>query len=98
LLRPVLEIPVAIIGFSIGISIVIWHNIFLLELKTAAIVMSVLFVASFYRFSQGWKVYRYQKGLIKLPFYSLSPKKIPVNKNYLFLGRGFEWNQLDNLF
>jgi hypothetical protein len=28
-----------------------------------------------------------------LPFYSLSPKKIPVNKNYLFLGRGFEWNQ-----
>jgi hypothetical protein len=31
LLRPVLEIPVAIIGFSIGISIVIWHNIFLLE-------------------------------------------------------------------
>jgi hypothetical protein len=26
-------------------------------------------------------------------FYSLSPKKIPVNKNYLFLGRGFEWNQ-----
>jgi hypothetical protein len=56
----------SIIGFSIGISIVIWHNIFLLELKTAAIVMSVLFVASFYRFSQGWKVYRYQKGLIKL--------------------------------
>ncbi len=93
LLRPVLEIPVAGIGFLIGFSVVIWHNIFLLSLKTAIIIMLVLFLAAFYRFSQGWKIYRYQKGLIKLPFYSLSPKQIPVNKNYLFLGRGFEWNQ-----
>ena len=93
LLRPVLEIPVSIIGFSIGVSIVLWRNIFLLELKTAVIIMAALFSASLYRFSQGWKIYRYQKGLIKLPFYSLTPKQIPVNKNYLFLGKGFEWNQ-----
>ncbi len=93
LLRPILEIPVATIGLLIGLSISIWHNIFLLSLRTAIIIMIVLFLASFYRFSQGWKIYRYQKGLIKLPFYSLLPKDIPVNKNYLFLGRGFAWNQ-----
>ncbi len=93
LLRPVLEIPVAVTGFSIALLIVAWHNIFLLSLETALVIALFLSAASLYRFAQGWTIYRYQKGLIKLPFYSLAPKQIPVNKHYLFLGRGFEWTQ-----
>lgn len=93
LLRPVLEIPVAVIGFSIALLMVFWHNIFLLSLETSVVIALFLSLASGYRFVQGWKVYRYQRGLIKLPFYSLTPQQIPSNKNYLFLGRGFEWTQ-----
>lgn len=93
LLRPVLEIPVAVTGFAIAILMVFWHNVFLLSLETAIVIATFVSAAAFYRFAQGWRVYRYQKGLIKLPFYQLPPKQIPVNDRYLFLGRGFEWNQ-----
>lgn len=93
LLRPILEFPVALIGISIAGIIITWHNVFLLSLETAFVIAIFLFLSSYYRFHQGCKIYRYQKGLIKLPYYSLLPKQIPVNKHYLFLGRGFEWNQ-----
>lgn len=93
LLRPVLEIPVAITGFAIALLIVFWHSVFLLSLETSMVIAMFLTLASGYRFTQGWRVHRYQKGLIKLPFYSLSPKQIPNNKHYLFLGKGFEWTQ-----
>lgn len=93
LLRHIFEVPVAIIGIAIAALIVFWHNIFLLTLETSLIIGLFLFFASLYRFVQGYKIYRYQKGLVKLPFYSLSSKQIPVSKKYLFLGKGFEWNQ-----
>lgn len=93
LLRPVLEFPVAIIGVSIGLIVVIWHNIFLLSFETAVVVATALLLMAYYRFYEGWKIYRYQKGLIKLPHYVLTSKQIPVNHKYLFIGKGFLWTQ-----
>lgn len=93
LLRPVIEFYVAFIGVSVAIFITVFRNIFLLQLGTSLVISILLIAASYYRFSQGWKIYRYQTGLIKLPFYELKAKQIPVSDKYLFLGKGFAWNQ-----
>jgi hypothetical protein len=50
---------------------VIWHNVFLLELKTAVIVMSVLFVASFYKNGDVFSVLRIALNIIDGVKYSL---------------------------
>ncbi|MGE0116213.1 MAG: type IV conjugative transfer system coupling protein TraD [Steroidobacteraceae bacterium] len=43
------------------------------------------------RFRAAWTIRRYQKGLRRLPFYSMPFAKLPVSKERLFLGKGFEW-------
>ncbi|KGQ45392.1 conjugal transfer protein TraG [Gallibacterium anatis] len=46
---------------------------------------------SYLRFRQGWRIVRYHRNLKRLPYYALTSRQIPVNKKFLFLGRGFEW-------
>lgn len=46
---------------------------------------------SYLRFRQGWRIVRYHRNLKRLPHYALTSRQIPVNKKFLFLGRGFEW-------
>ncbi len=58
---------------------------------TSAIIL-VLF--AMFRFSQGYQVLKYQKGLKKLPKYSLADDKIPVSNKKLFLGKGFRWRAI----
>lgn len=46
-----------------------------------------------YRARQGITIIRYRRNIKRLPFYSLTSKQIPVSDNFLFLGRGFKWEQ-----
>lgn len=94
LLRPIHEFTVVNVGLAVITLLTINHNIFLLSFETALMISLFIFVLIYVRFNQGYKVRRYQKGLIKLSFYILKPKKIPTNKNYLFLGKGFKWEQV----
>jgi conjugative coupling factor TraD (TOL family) len=45
------------------------------------------------RARQGWRVWRYQRHLRRLPTYRLPADRIPVSHHKLFLGRGFRWTQ-----
>ncbi len=51
----------------------------------------ILFIIGIWRFFQGLKVFRYQKNLKRLPFYSLSSSELPISHQRLFLGKGFKW-------
>ncbi len=93
LLRPILEFYLVIIDITVILALLIFHNLFLLSFGTASALCLAISIHALYRFSTGYKIYRYQKGLIKLPFYAITPKNIPTNKNYLFIGCGFSWRQ-----
>ncbi|MCO6550687.1 MULTISPECIES: type IV conjugative transfer system coupling protein TraD [unclassified Gilliamella] len=46
-----------------------------------------------YRAKQGITIIRYKRNIKRLPFYSLTSEQIPVSQKFLFLGRGFKWEQ-----
>ena len=43
------------------------------------------------RFFQGYRIFRYQHHLKRLPFYAMSSNELPINNKALFLGKGFKW-------
>ncbi|EOF5506060.1 type IV conjugative transfer system coupling protein TraD [Salmonella enterica] len=43
---------------------------------------------------QGWQIVRYQRNLLRLPRYALTSRKIPVSRQWLFLGKGFRWQPI----
>ncbi|AHN27259.1 Type IV secretory pathway, VirD4 components [Gilliamella apicola] len=45
------------------------------------------------RGAEGYKIIRYKRNVKRLPFYSLSSSQIPVSSKFLFIGRGFKWEQ-----
>src|SRR6185437_1193860 len=40
---------------------------------------------------QAFRVKRYHKRLIAMPYYALSTTQVPISKKWLFLGKGFRW-------
>jgi conjugative coupling factor TraD (TOL family) len=63
----------------------------LLTLPIAAVAAAVLTSHAALRTFQGIRLLRYQRRLRRPPYYALAADEIPVSSNYLFLGRGFEW-------
>lgn len=44
-----------------------------------------------YRFEQGYRIWRYQRNLKRMPIYTTKSKELPCSKDKLFLGKGFAW-------
>ncbi|MBA2651652.1 MAG: type IV conjugative transfer system coupling protein TraD [Tatlockia sp.] len=44
-----------------------------------------------YRASQAYRVKRYQRRLIKMPYFAMSTIEVPLSNRWLFVGRGFRW-------
>lgn len=91
LLRPPIECLTAI---SMWITALLWMRfpaVFLLSKVEAFVFSCGLIGLSFYRFKQGYRVYRYQKNLKKMPVYQMTLEQLPVSDKTLFIGRGFLW-------
>ena len=54
---------------------------------------TLLAVFGCFRIYEGTRIMRYQKNLKRLPRFEMSGEKMPLFKNYLYLGRGFRWEQ-----
>ncbi|ARB90767.1 conjugative coupling factor TraD, PFGI-1 class [Legionella longbeachae] len=50
-----------------------------------------LMALSVVRGYQAFKIKRYHRRLIAMPFYALSTTQVPVSQKWLFLGKGFRW-------
>jgi conjugative coupling factor TraD (TOL family) len=46
------------------------------------------------RGQQGWEVMRYQRNLRRLTRFEMTSKEIPISKQYLWLGKGFQWTRI----
>lgn len=44
-----------------------------------------------YRAFQAYKIKRYRRRLLSMPYYAVSTKEVPISKHWLFVGRGFRW-------
>jgi hypothetical protein len=56
--------------------------------------MILLSILGLIRFKQGYRIFRYQRNLKKMPSYQISFQKLPINQNKLFLGKGFLWTTI----
>lgn len=50
-----------------------------------------LMTLSLVRGYQAFKIKRYHRRLIAMPYYALSTTQVPISQKWLFLGKGFRW-------
>lgn len=91
LLRSPVEWWSALFCIGIGVFILANRYEFLLMPAMSEIVGISLLVIGGWRFLQGYRVFRYQRNLKRLPYYALSSDELPISQSKLFLGKGFKW-------
>lgn len=94
LLRPPVELwSAAVAGLCAGL-LALAPGYLMLTPSVAYLSAALLLLLSMKRLSEGLKITRYQRGLKRLSRYTLSSDRIPMRRNWMFLGRGFRWRQI----
>ncbi|MCT6866491.1 MAG: type IV conjugative transfer system coupling protein TraD [Gilliamella apicola] len=93
LFRPASELYSATTSLVCGVTCMIAPWSVALSSSVNVGVASAFFAFSVYRGKQGLLILRYRRNIKRLPYYSLSSAQLPVSKRYLFLGKGFKWEQ-----
>jgi conjugative coupling factor TraD (TOL family) len=91
LLRPPVEWITTMAAFVVALLLVTYPSAFLLSDRLLHGFTYVLILFGCYRFKQGFKVWRYQKKLKRMPTYTVTSKQLPASSSKLFLGKGFLW-------
>ncbi len=92
LLRPPLEWFTSACAFAVaGLMTCLNDRFFRLPEQNIKELAIVLVIFGCYRFKQGYRVYRYQRNLKKMPVYKMTSNELPVSDKKLFLGKGFLW-------
>jgi conjugative coupling factor TraD (TOL family) len=94
LLRPIVEWYSAATLAMAGLFCAGQGHLLLLAPALGQFTGGLLGVAAGIRFKQGYRIYRYQRNIKRLPSYILSSKDIPVSAEKLFLGKGFRWQAI----
>ncbi len=90
LLRPAEELLSAAMFALACLLVMLVPEIFLLSETMRISVGASLFVFMLIRLKQGLDVLAYRKGLMQLPYWEMASVDMPVYKNKLFLGKGFQ--------
>jgi len=91
LLRPPLEWITTTTACVVALLLTAHPTNFFLTKNGAYTIAGILMMFGFYRFKQGYKVWRYQHNLKRMPAYTITSKELYVSKEKLFLGKGFLW-------
>ncbi len=92
LLRPPLEWYSAGIAAAGAVLCISYARIFLFANESVAYpVAFILMFSSLWRFKQGYRIWRYQRLLKRMPTYRMNSAQLPVSRHTLFLGKGFLW-------
>lgn len=91
ILRPPLEWYSTVISLAAAVLLTTHTSYFLLPSLLAY--MSAIGLVGFaaWRFKQGYRVWRYQRNLKRMPTYTMNSKQLPLSQRRLFLGKGFLW-------
>jgi conjugative coupling factor TraD (TOL family) len=91
LLRPPVEWYSTAVSLA-GVGLLcVYPESFLLTANMAYMGAVGLSAFALWRFRQGYKIFRYQRNLKRMPKYTMSSHEMPVSQKQLFLGRGFLW-------
>ncbi|AHF01397.1 conjugal transfer protein TraG [Thiomicrospira aerophila AL3] len=93
LLRPPVEFYAALTAWTLALIAVTMPTVIMMTDSVAYASAGVLFLFGLRRFRQGYAVWSYHRHLVRLPYYGLRPRQIPVSNRFLFLGLGFKWTQ-----
>ena len=106
LLRPLVELPTAVVSLGAAIAIGLMPDLFWLPTAVPAgvewwrvlaagqwVVVAGLTLNSAVRFRQAWRIAQYQRGLRALPKYEMTGDDVPFSPNQLFLGNAFKWDE-----
>jgi conjugative coupling factor TraD (TOL family) len=91
LLRPPVEWITTLATLVASILFLINPTLFLVSDNIMDSVVIALLGLGFYRFREGYRVWRYQRHLKRMPTYTLRIQQLPVSDKKLFLGKGFLW-------
>src|SRR5579872_3213631 len=91
LLRPPVEWYSTAVSFTSAGLLCAYPDIFSLTANMAYMGAAGLSTFALYRFRQGYKIWKYQRNLKRMPKYTMSSAQMPVSQKCLFLGRGFQW-------
>lgn len=91
LLRPPIEWLTSLTASLMVFVLIQYPGLFLLSASGRGLLILVLVLFSIHRFRQGYRVYRYQRNLIRMPTYTMTSKQLPVSDSRLFIGKGFRW-------
>jgi conjugative coupling factor TraD (TOL family) len=91
LLRPPVEWFTTLTTFVAALLFIAYSSFFMLSDQLSYGLACGLILFGGYRFKQGYRVWRYQRNLKKMPTYTMSEKQLPVSNKKLFLGKGFLW-------
>ena len=91
LLREATEGYTALTCGALSVLVLTKPYLFLLTPFMAKTLVVCLLIFGSIRGLSAYKIIRYQKRLMAMPYYGLTTKDVPVSKKHLFLGRGFLW-------
>lgn len=91
LLRPPIEWMTTATACLAALLFLRIPEMFLVSVRCGQSLALGLSLFGLYRFKQGYRVYRYQRNLKRMPSYTMTSKELPVSDHRLFLGRGFLW-------
>jgi conjugative coupling factor TraD (TOL family) len=91
LLRPPVEWISTMAAFVAALLYVNFPALFMLSDRLSYGLACALFLFGCYRFKQGYRVWRYQHNLKRMPTYTMTSKELPLLDDKLFLGKGFLW-------
>lgn len=94
LLRPPVETYSAITAFGIAGVAVAAPWALMMPSSLGAVTAAIATGFGIQRTRQAAYVYRYQRGLKFTKMTRVPPHRLPVTKEHLYLGEGFEWTQL----
>jgi len=91
LLREPTEIYISITCAALSILAATKPYLFLLTQEMGYYASISLGFLSLLRGWQAYKIKRYHRRLLAMPYYSLSTTQVPISQKWLFLGKGFRW-------
>jgi conjugative coupling factor TraD (SXT/TOL subfamily) len=91
LLRPPIEWVTTLATVVAALLFLTYPSLFLLSHKMAYSLAFAWVCFGAYRFKQGYRVWRYQRRLKRMPAYTIGTQQLPVSDKKLFLGKGFLW-------
>lgn len=92
-LRPPVELWSAVVASGVGLIAAFEPWVLMMPAEFGFVCAALAFAFAWLRATQAFEVLRYQHGLKYAKVTRASPHKLPVPKDQLYLGHGFEWTQ-----